>query len=298
MYECESVEEFKALTGYTFHGMVHPDDRARIQASIDSQIDGHYGKYDHVEYRILTARGAVKWIDDYGHFSYSEDYGDIFYVFLFDVTEKILAQQAKSRFYFNMSHQLLTPMNAVSTNIKLALSHKDDPAKMVGFLEQANAAADHMIERIDEMVEVHRAPMSATHALTPKKERAEVRVLIAEDNELNRLMLKTILEDAGFSVFEAEDGRVATDMLCERGAGYFDIVLMDIQMPNLNGYEATRAIRALPGADKESLPILAISANSRDEDVALSLACGMNDHMPKPYDPDRIIEAVLRYTAS
>ncbi len=87
IFGCETVEEFKELTGNTFRGMVHPSDFSIIQDSIDNQIDSESGNgMDHVVYRIVTKDGRIRMIDDYGHFSHSDDYGDIYYVFINDIT--------------------------------------------------------------------------------------------------------------------------------------------------------------------------------------------------------------------
>ena len=89
IYGCETLDEFKELTGYTFEGMVYPEDFKRIQADIDSQIDSESGdSMDQVEYRITRKDGEIRWVDDYGHYSYSPEYGDVYYVFISDITEK------------------------------------------------------------------------------------------------------------------------------------------------------------------------------------------------------------------
>jgi PAS domain S-box-containing protein len=89
IYGCANLDEFKELTGYTFQGMVHPDDFQRIQDAIDEQIDADEGdSLDQVEYRIIRKDGEIRWVDDYGHFSHSPEYGDIYYVFISDITEK------------------------------------------------------------------------------------------------------------------------------------------------------------------------------------------------------------------
>lgn len=296
MYDCETLDEFRELTGYTFNGMVYPEDLNRILTSINDQIDGNHGSFDHVEYRITTKGGETRWIDDYGHFSYSEEYGDVFYVFLFDITEKKQALEAKSKFMFDMSDQLLTPMNAVSTFIKLALSHKDDPAALEKYLISADDAANRMIECIDRLVEIHRPSFSREGDVDSEGKQGPLRILIVEDNELNQLLLQTILEDAGFQVEIVDDGDKAVEAVRGRTPGHYDVLLMDIQMKRMSGYEATRQIRALPHADIDALPILAISANSRLEDIQMSLKCGMNAHLPKPYNPDQIIDSIYRYT--
>ena len=108
------------------------------------------------------------------------------------------------------------------------------------------------------------------------------KVLLVEDNEMNREIGTEILQEAGFIVESAEDGEVAVQIVKEKGTDYYDFILMDIQMPIMNGYEATAEIRRLPGGDK--VPIVALSANAFEEDVKNSLAAGMNAHVAKPID--------------
>ena len=88
IYGCETLDEFKALTGFTFKGMVHPQDYMAISKSIDEQIDDAGDKLDYVEYRIIRRDGAVRWVDDYGHYTETDAYGGIFYVFISDISEK------------------------------------------------------------------------------------------------------------------------------------------------------------------------------------------------------------------
>ncbi len=294
IFECATLEEFRSLTGYDFHGMVHPEDLAEVQKSINHQIKGKHGEYDHVEYRIITKSGKIRWVDDYGHFSHSADFGDVFYVFIFDITEKRLAQEARNTFFCNMSHELLNPLNAVSTFIRMARQHMEEPEVLKTNLEGAAKAADDMIRHIDQMLEIHREETDVRVSVQPPE--GAVRVLIAEDNELNQLLLQTILEEAGI-VFEAVyDGDQAVEAVRSHEPGYYGAVLMDIRMKNMNGDEAAKRIRTLPGAGKEELPIIALTANSRPEDMENSRRCGMNDHLAKPYNPEQIVAAVFHYT--
>lgn len=108
------------------------------------------------------------------------------------------------------------------------------------------------------------------------------RILLAEDNDLNAEIAVTILEEAGAKVERAADGRECIDMLLSRPAGYFDLILMDIQMPKLNGYQATREIRSLEDRRKASIPIIAMTANAFEEDRQNALAVGMDEHLAKP----------------
>lgn len=110
------------------------------------------------------------------------------------------------------------------------------------------------------------------------------RILLAEDNELNAEIAIEILSEKGFVVERAEDGSVCYDMLTEAPEGYYDIILMDIQMPNMNGYEATRLIRKMADNTKACIPILAMTANAFEEDKREALQAGMNGHLTKPID--------------
>lgn len=120
------------------------------------------------------------------------------------------------------------------------------------------------------------------------------RILLAEDVELNQEIAVAILEDAGFSAEVAENGQVAVDMLSKSEPGYYQLVLMDIQMPVMNGYEATKAIRRLENKELASIPILAMSANAFEEDRRESLKCGMNGHIAKPIDIDKLLDTLSK----
>ena len=125
------------------------------------------------------------------------------------------------------------------------------------------------------------------------------RLLLVEDNEMNREIARDILEDAGFIVETAEDGDIAVEMVkatAERGdSEYYDAVLMDIQMPRMNGYEATKAIRALPDPQNTHMPIIAVSANAFEEDRRKSFEAGMDDHVSKPIDIQKLKETLAKY---
>lgn len=129
----------------------------------------------------------------------------------------------------------------------------------------------------------------AAEAPRPSRGRGPVhRILLVEDNELNREIACCLLDDAGYAVDTAENGEVAVGMIEEADACAYDLVLMDIQMPVMDGYAATRAIRALPDPLRASLPIIAVSANAFSEDRKRSLESGMDAHLPKPLDVHRL----------
>lgn len=121
------------------------------------------------------------------------------------------------------------------------------------------------------------------------------RVLLVEDNELNREIAEAILEETGFRVEVAVDGSDAVAMVRQSPEHYYDAILMDVQMPVMDGYEATRAIRALHREDAGTLPIIAMTANAMEEDKEAALMNGMNAHIAKPIDVDLFLEVLGKY---
>lgn len=494
IFGCDTVEQFKELTGYTFPGMVHPDDIDSVQRSISTQIAASTYDMDYVEYRITRRDGRVRWIEDYGHFVSSDD-GDFFYVFINDATDKRrahveelervnsklsdaydrelehrallrsalsqaeAANVAKNTFLSNMSHDIRTPLNAVMGYAQLIRAHGDDHDRVLTYSDRIRVASEQLLDVVNETLEISRLEagqmqlvaaeclvsdimnqieidccemaqrngvsvrmdvgsfehdavvtdaVRLAHLLMQLVDNAikyshrgdEVRVaaeerptavpgfasfrftiadqgigmepefldrmflpferesnttdsgvqgtglgltivryvldllegtlnvdstpgkgstftvdvrlriasqaengpqvtgaqglrqvrhvLLVEDNPLNREIAVCLLEDAGYTVETAENGRVAVDMIASRASDAFDMVLMDIQMPVMDGYEATRAIRALPDPLRATIPIIAVSANAFSEDRMRSLECGMNAHLPKPLDIRRL----------
>ena len=117
-------------------------------------------------------------------------------------------------------------------------------------------------------------------------------ILLAEDNELNQEIASAILEEAGFSLEIASNGQEAVEMLSRSEPGYYRMVLMDVQMPVMDGYAATKAIRALEDKALAGIPILAMTANAFEEDRQAALRCGMNGHIAKPIDISALIETL------
>lgn len=119
------------------------------------------------------------------------------------------------------------------------------------------------------------------------------RLLLAEDNGLNAEIAMTILQDADAEVELAADGKIAVDKLQDVPVGYYDAILMDIQMPNMNGYEATKAIRKLPD-ERAKIPIIAMTANAFEEDRQAALAAGMDDYVAKPVEISELFRTIMK----
>ncbi len=125
------------------------------------------------------------------------------------------------------------------------------------------------------------------------KHLAGTRLLLVEDNELNQEIAVTILEEYGFVIETADDGVEAVEKVSNSQPGYYALVLMDIQMPVMNGYEAARSIRALKNHQLSKIPIVAMTANAFEEDKRKALDSGMNDHVAKPIDVDRLLSVLV-----
>lgn len=121
------------------------------------------------------------------------------------------------------------------------------------------------------------------------------RILLVEDNELNREIAEELIGATGASVESAEDGVQAVEKFKESAEGYYDLILMDVQMPHMDGYEATRCIRALGRSDAQKVPIFAMTANAFAEDVQKSREAGMNAHISKPLDIRAVYKQMNRY---
>ena len=120
------------------------------------------------------------------------------------------------------------------------------------------------------------------------------RILLAEDNALNAEIALELLKGAGFLVEHAADGQACVDMLSHAEDGYYDLILMDVQMPILNGYETTKKIRQMEDRKKAEIPILAMTANAFKEDAKQCFAAGMNAHIAKPIDIEFLEKTLQR----
>ena len=121
------------------------------------------------------------------------------------------------------------------------------------------------------------------------------KILLVEDNELNQEIATEILKEAGFLVEVAEDGAIAVGKMADAAPGQYDLILMDVQMPVMNGYEATRQIRAMDSAYCRTIPILAMTANAFEEDRMLATEAGMNGYLTKPIDVEKMMKTIASF---
>ena len=142
--------------------------------------------------------------------------------------------------------------------------------------------------------EEERNPKHADGQLNIKKLEGK-RVLLVEDNDLNAEIATELLTEEGIMIERAENGVACIDMFNKAKQNYYSLILMDIQMPIMNGYEASRRIRELKDGNKSQIPIVAMTANAFEEDKKMALASGMNDHVAKPIDMNVLLPTIMKY---
>lgn len=193
-----------------------------------------------------------------------------------------------------ISHEIFTPLHAITGYATLAQLHEDD-------VERVREYHKKILEASSQLEQVLRGKMQSPlpNRLELESDSVETlkgkKILLAEDNEVNREIAQEILGEVGLQVDSVENGRAAVDRLCEAPAGYYGVILMDIQMPGMNGYEATAEIRRLKDPVLSGIPIIAMTANAREEDVQAAKNAGMNAHVAKPVDFQRLFALLKQY---
>jgi CheY-like chemotaxis protein len=157
---------------------------------------------------------------------------------------------------------------------------------------EENKGTDVVIDiefRLHDRSRVGKKPLSFNFNFADKK------ILLVEDNEMNRQIACDVLADYGLKVFTAENGHEAVEMVKASTPGQYDLVLMDVQMPVMDGFAATHAIRSLKEKFKSNIPIIAMTANAFEEDRRAAFDAGMNEHIAKPIDLEKMKYILARF---
>ncbi|NBI89886.1 response regulator [Lachnospiraceae bacterium] len=168
--------------------------------------------------------------------------------------------------------------------------------QMKGNIEMDSQIGKGTVFRVTLPIQIDGTPgaQSADEERNIRNAVAGMKVLLVEDNEINCEIVEFILEQAGAKVITANNGRAAVDEFTASEPGMFDCILMDLMMPVMSGYEAARVIRGLNRPDAKTVPIIALSANAFDEDIAMAKDAGMNEHLAKPVDIDIMFKVLRR----
>ena len=226
--------------------------------------------------------------------------GTVNYCFVIEDTGIGIGEDFKEHIFepFTQEHQdARTNYNGVGLGMSIVKKLVD---QMKGTVEIESRPGKGSVVRITLPVRVDEAQSKESEdtAWSMPDNIAGMRVLLVEDNEINCEIVEYILRDAGAEVVTAGDGKAAVDAFTAAEPGTFDCVLMDLMMPVMSGYEAARVIRGLDRRDAEAVPIIALSANAFDEDIAMAKDAGMNEHLAKPVDIHKMFQVMSRLRGS
>ena len=213
------------------------------------------------------------------------------------------ASEAKSVFLSNMSHDIRTPLNAIIGYTELAKRDDLTLDEAKESLSKINHSGRQLLLLVNDVLEMRRIESGRSElnlmSLSLPRMMEDMHDLFAmqmEDMEINQEIMLQFLQVMGISAVVADNGEIAVKMVAEASAGQFDVILMDIQMPVMDGYEAARAIRSLPDPALSQIPIIAVSANVFEEDRRKAVEAGMDGSVGKPVDPrelGRVLTKVL-----
>lgn len=201
--------------------------------------------------------------------------------------------RSQAAFLKQISHDIRTPLSSIDGYTALAERHIREPDRVQRYLEKITEASAQLLAQAElglgRPAETQKAPPAVPEQPVDLTGR---RVLLVEDNELNREITAVILSEAGIEVALAEDGQAGFQRVALSTPGYFDLVLMDLEMPVMDGCEATKSIRRLRNKRLAEIPILAMTASVLDEDKKRAFQAGMNGYVEKPMDIDKLLAAI------
>ena len=219
---------------------------------------------------------------------------------------------------YEMSHDIRTPLHIILGCVDMAETYHADENMLLRYLESIRVSGEYLLRVLDRVLEASgedRKMLTAADFPANASELGEFlkkdlplrsglkrfydfsgkRVLVAEDMELNREIAGEVLKQTKARVEFAEDGEACLKMLEEKPAGYYDLILMDILMPKMDGLETTRRIRKLADREKSAIPIIAMTANVFEKDRNDAFAAGMDAFAEKPISTDRLFETMKKY---
>ena len=269
----------------------------------------------------VTDKAVSKWERDlsYPDMALFPKLADILGVTANDLLRESLDESRPSRLLqiLSMSRDIRTPLHIIIGSANLAGIHRDDPKLLQHYLDSIRVSGEYLLKMIDRLMEVaeqdqnSRQPYFQTDIQelgeylnreedastdpVPDYDFSEKRILVAEDIRMNREIAAEILKQTGAETEFAEDGAVCVQMVEAAPAGYYDLILMDITMPGMDGLEATRRIRALEDKEKSQIPIIAVSANVYEKDRKEAMDAGMDAFAEKPIFIDRLFKTIKQH---
>ena len=211
------------------------------------------------------------------------------------ILEKQLeVERLKNKYFADMSYEFRTALGTVDGGIKLAIAHSDNRARVEDYLNKVKPAVNTLTRLVEDNPFNREAGIGTvkTGGESQGTKLKGKQVLLVDDNDLNREIVKELLEDSKMIVTEASNGRDALELVSKDASSY-DFVLMDLQMPIMDGFESARQIRALKDARKAGVKIIAMTASVTYEDRESAKSAGMNGFIEKPLDLKKLENVVL-----
>ncbi len=278
------------------------------------RVQNHLTQASLAEILYITDKAVSKWERDisYPDISLFPRLADILGVTVSDLLRVCVDEGPASRLtqIFQMSHDIRTPIHIILGCADLLKGSMDDPERMNRYIDAIRTSGQYLLKRCEE---IHKTVQGGTpsepltqrdldayfHRHAEKSEARQFdfsgkRILVVDDIELNREIAGEIIKQTGAEVDFAEDGAVCLKKLENAPDGYFDMILMDLSMPNMDGIEATRRIRQMDHPVKSQIPIVAVSANVSEVDRSAAIAAGMNAFTEKPISIDHLYETMSR----
>jgi len=226
----------------------------------------------------------------------SADETDARYLFTVEDTGLGMSEEFQQRLFEPFAQENIAARSTYTgTGLGLAIT-KELVEKMGGSIRFESKQGVGTRFEVELPFQLDKTPAPEQKKISPEECSLKgMRALLVEDNELNREIARFILENEGTVVDEAENGKEAVDKFAASQPDFYEVILMDIMMPVMNGLDAARAIRALNRPDAASVPIFAMTANAFSDDIAASRAAGMNEHLAKPLDSAKLVEKLRLY---
>ena len=269
------------------------------------EVIGDKGRISQVFANILS--NSIKFTPEGGRLGLTvieretKKYGCCFYDFIFEDNGIGMAQEFLPHIYEPFSRAEDSRISRIEgTGLGMTIA-QNIVRMMGGFIKVESALGKGTKVTVTLLLKLHNAEGSLEDTVRKAEELsgdarfAGKKILLVEDNMINQEIAMEIIGATGAGVECASDGKKGLELFESMPEGYFDMILMDIQMPVMNGYEATRAIRKLPRGDALSIPIIALSANAFAEDIAAGREAGMNEHMTKPLDIVQLTAGMSRW---
>lgn len=226
-----------------------------------------------------------------------------------------LGQPSRLLQIYGMTHDIRTPLHIILGSVNLAMIHYDDSDALMRYLESIRISGEYLLRSVDRLMQytqkegdelpVRQYPANVQELGEYLNERENSRqnalkgydfsgkrILVADDIRMNREIAAEILKQTGAMAEFAEDGKICAEMVERAPAGYYDLILMDIMMPNMDGLEATKRIRASADPQKAKVPVIAVSANVYEKDRQNAKEAGIDAFTEKPIFIDKLLETM------